>query len=537
MTKQKRAAGEAERWAVYCRCSTDDQAAGDYTTLEVQEKKNKEYVTKHGGQVIGVYVDDGKTGTNLNRPQFKRLLADAQAGKIDKVCVTYMSRLGRGDSYTIAKYQLSQVGVCVEMVEEQFAEGVEGYLTQQMTVLMDGMYPKMVSKWTRTKLQQMAKDGLFTGGRIIFGFRTKTAEGYGEVREGDKRPPQVLVPDPHDAEIVRDAFNLYAESSCLARVRDYLKAVTSIRWTTTKVKCLLTNESYIGNRIINGVRYEDTCPIIVGKDVWDKVQAGSAQQGTRAPRTDDYIYLLRGKVECPHCGCLYTNSSVRKGDDKIRYYACLNHLKHLTVCPVVRVNADALHETVLHQVRKAAESEATMRYVISESGGWQSASETKVALRNQLIEKRKTVFREIENLTNAIAQGATLKSLIGRLERLEQEQDNINLSLQTIEDEIAAETRKCPTSDEVQESWSKYLSLWEQANDEEREILFSALVQKVTVNEKDHVTIQLSPVVDIHGLFSQRYIEPEESKPPSGKFDITYRLGAGAGLEPATFGL
>lgn len=89
---RKRKENQAERWAIYCRCSTDDQAEGDYTTLEVQEKRNREYAVQHGGQVVEVYVDDGKSGSNLNRPSYRRLFADAESGKFDVVCVTYMSR-------------------------------------------------------------------------------------------------------------------------------------------------------------------------------------------------------------------------------------------------------------------------------------------------------------------------------------------------------------------------------------------------------------------------------------------------------------
>jgi len=121
----------ATRAAIYLRCSTDDQKEGDFTTIDTQRTIDGDHVRERGWALAGEYCDEGKSGTNLNRPDWKRLLMDAEAGLFDVVCVTYMSRLGRGNAFVIAEYELGKHGVRVEMVREKFTDDLAGYMVRR----------------------------------------------------------------------------------------------------------------------------------------------------------------------------------------------------------------------------------------------------------------------------------------------------------------------------------------------------------------------------------------------------------------------
>ena len=136
------------RYAMYLRCSSDDQRHGDFTTIDAQKEINIRYIAEHGGTCVGVYSDEGRTGTNLKRPSWKRLLADAQAKLFDVVVVTYMSRLGRGKTFYIAEFLLQEAGVSVAMVKEQFTSDLAGYANQAVKIFLDGMFPAQVAEWT-----------------------------------------------------------------------------------------------------------------------------------------------------------------------------------------------------------------------------------------------------------------------------------------------------------------------------------------------------------------------------------------------------
>jgi len=107
------------RYAIYLHCSTDDQKEGDYTPIDTQRDITRRYVEERiaaaggVGEFVGEYVDEGRTGRNLKRRDWRRLYTDAKARKFDTVVITYMSRLGRGEMYHIAEYLLSEEQVKV----------------------------------------------------------------------------------------------------------------------------------------------------------------------------------------------------------------------------------------------------------------------------------------------------------------------------------------------------------------------------------------------------------------------------------------
>ncbi|MFT8889841.1 MAG: recombinase family protein [Ethanoligenens sp.] len=80
--------------ALYCRLSSED-GSGESNSITTQKVLLSQYCEQQGFPVMGVYVDDGWSGTNFNRPDFQRMLADIEQGKINMVLTKDLSRLGR----------------------------------------------------------------------------------------------------------------------------------------------------------------------------------------------------------------------------------------------------------------------------------------------------------------------------------------------------------------------------------------------------------------------------------------------------------
>ena len=91
MSKQR----QLNNIGIYMRLSRDDDKAGESMSIEHQRIILQKYVEEHGGIIVDEYVDDGFSGTNFDRPGVKRLLSDAQIGKIDTIIVKDLSRFGR----------------------------------------------------------------------------------------------------------------------------------------------------------------------------------------------------------------------------------------------------------------------------------------------------------------------------------------------------------------------------------------------------------------------------------------------------------
>lgn len=198
---------------------------------------------------------------------------------------------------------------------------------------------------------------------------------------------------------------------------------------------------------------------IIERDLWDDVQAILAEPTARPPRKpkteqveeDPYRYYLQGRVRCPHCGgngCAYTQGVAKT----THYYVCLLNQKRETKCPVGRVNADALHFTVLSLIERAARHHTIMHRLIAESGGWQSAPDELHSLRGQLAKRRQFIGVQKNNLTNLLADGRGYATLLDRLDKLENEERSVIEQLEAVEQDIAEATLKRPTADQVQAS-------------------------------------------------------------------------------------
>lgn len=517
------------RYADYNRCSSDDQKYGDFTTIDNQKAKNAEYIRTTGCTHVGTYTDEGKTGTNVNRPDFKRLVKDAQNGQFDAVVVTYMSRLARGPAFYIAEYMLKEAGVQIVMVEEKFSDDLQGQINKEVTIFADGIQPKQASMHTRTKMESMVSRG-YVAGQIPFGYRKEYITSESMVKQSqDKAPPQIALLDEDAAPLVQQAFSMAKNRCTRADIREYLIMVSGRKWTTTQVTYLLNNPAYIGIQQFGDWVNESGYPVIIERDLWDAVQAILAETPARPPRkpkgqvvNDPYLYYLRGRVHCPFCGengkgCAYTQASA----GGTHYYVCLLDNKQQAKCPVGRVNANALHYTVLSFIERAVRHHTVIHRMIAETEGWQTAPDELTTKLRQVIKQLQSIKLRKNNLLDSLASGKGTASILNFLEELEQQERLGSEQQKTLEREIQQATLKRPTAQQVQAVWGAMLEIWPDLTEEEKAELLSEIVQEVVVKSKDRVLLRLSSLAEVHGHF----------------LAINSQMGAGVRLELTTFGL
>lgn len=81
--------------ALYCRLSLDDGNVGESGSIQTQKIILEEYAKSHNFKIYDVYVDDGYSGLNFNRPGFGRMIQDIENGKVNLVITKDLSRFGR----------------------------------------------------------------------------------------------------------------------------------------------------------------------------------------------------------------------------------------------------------------------------------------------------------------------------------------------------------------------------------------------------------------------------------------------------------
>lgn len=191
--------------AIYIRLSKEDVDRGYNESESIKNQRTllTEYVEKLGWEyeLIDIYIDQGYTGTNFNRPDFQRMIRDIENGKINMVVTKDLSRLGR-DYIETGEY-----------IEKWFPEnnvryvsvtdGIDTFETSNgnndiapFKSILNDMYSKDLSKKIRTALHTMQKQGKWVGG--------KTALGYMK----DPNNKNKLIICEQEAEIVKTIFNM-----------------------------------------------------------------------------------------------------------------------------------------------------------------------------------------------------------------------------------------------------------------------------------------------------------------------------------------
>jgi site-specific DNA recombinase len=518
------------RCAPYYRCSSDDQKHGDFTTVQAQKEINARYIAEIGGLSIGDYADEGRTGTNLKRPDWKRLLADAQAGKIDAVVVSYMSRLGRGEVFYIAEYLLKEAGIKVFMVKEQFTPDLAGYANKSMKIFLDGMYPIQVAEWTRTKMQEMVAQGFRCGGTLPFGYSTVYVSDPAFSRP-DKEPPKRLVINETEAPFVVRAFEVFVDTGSVERVRVYLNSVTERTWTLNNAIYLLKNEAYRGILVFGPWRNERAFEAIIPEELWQQVKEKLATRG-RAPKKDTVdktAFFLRGLVWCEHCGNRMTPGNHHGRASTVRYYECIAHGKRTTKCPIQRVNAHSLHAAVADQIRRAAEHPTRMTELIREAAK-QMPEQEKVSDQLVAVTRR---LRDVEKKTKGIlaaveAGGAGIKSLLERLTELQIQTSALQTEKYQLEARNAESRLNRPNAELLRAQWQQVIAVWDAGTDEEKANLLPLIVNRVSMTQKERGLVRLS-----FSAINPRLLHV----PTSENVVFVPSRGAGVGLEPTTFGL
>ena len=228
--------------AIYARYSSHAQDGG--TSIDVQIE-----ACSRGLERCLEYIDRARTGRSMvGREALLRLLADAEAGKIDRVVVYKYDRLGRNLAETSAIIaQLEDCGVEVGSV----TEGKDA-LARGMHLVISEHYSRALAERTHAGLVKRFEQKSWTGGPAPYGYMVEKLESG----------RHLLKVNPQEAEVVRWLFETYTSESIgmkgLARsLRG--KGIPTRKcpiWTFTSVRRILTNDISIGKLVYNRRRFK-----------------------------------------------------------------------------------------------------------------------------------------------------------------------------------------------------------------------------------------------------------------------------------------
>ena len=161
------------RAGLYCRLSKDDDQDGESISIGTQRAILTDYCATHNYEIHKIYVDDGYSGLNFDRPGFQELLSDIESGAVNLVITKDLSRLGRDYIMTgyYSEVYFPSKGVRYIAIADDFDSLKQDNDIAPFKNILNYLYARDISRKIRNAKRQRVKQGLFIGSQTPYGYR------------------------------------------------------------------------------------------------------------------------------------------------------------------------------------------------------------------------------------------------------------------------------------------------------------------------------------------------------------------------------
>ena len=158
---------------LYLRLSQEDDQRGESVSIGTQRMILTDYCQKEGYRVHKVYIDDGYSGMNFDRPGFQEMLEDIEHGEINMVVTKDLSRLGRDYIMTgyYSEIYFQSMGVRYIAIADNFDSSKGGNDIAPFKNILNDMYARDISNKIKNAKRARARQGFFIGSQTPYGYR------------------------------------------------------------------------------------------------------------------------------------------------------------------------------------------------------------------------------------------------------------------------------------------------------------------------------------------------------------------------------
>ena len=370
--------------ALYARLSKDDDLVGDSNSIVHQKEILAKYAKEHGFTNIEFYVDDGFSGTNFNRPDFQRMMADAEEGKISTVIVKDMSRFGR-DYIMVGYYTeiyFSNLNIRFIAINDNVDSNIqtENDLTPFKNVFNE-WYARDTSKKIRAVFKAKGNSGKHLTTNPPFGYKK------------DPNDKDKWIIDDEAAATVRRIFQMYVDGYRISEIGHKLteeKVETPILyymnrgiktnarseypeiWDLMSIKYILSQTAYAGHTVNfqtavksyktkkqirlpkeDWIIYRNTQEPIIDEKTFETVQ--QMRKAKRARTKYNEPNMFSGLLYCADCGNHLTIQRVAR-NRKMDNFSCATYRKKKKgLCSCHRILVSDLETIVKEDLQKVCE--------------------------------------------------------------------------------------------------------------------------------------------------------------------------------------
>lgn len=465
---------QEEITALYCRLSQDDKQEGDSNSIINQKKILKKYALDRGYTNIQFYIDDGVSGTTFNRAGFQSMIADVETGKVKRVIVKDMSRLGR---------DYLQVGMYTEIFFPEHDvhfiavnDGVDSNQEDNEFTPFRNIINEWYAKDTSKKIRAVKRSKGMAGEHI------GSHPPYGYMKNPENKKEWII--DEEAAEVVREIFrlcvggygptqiaNILTERKILCptyyalekggKPRTALPA-DKFTWNGPVVAKILDRMDYLGHTVnfkthVKSYKvhktiynspdqwkiFEGTHEAIIDKETFEIVQ--KIRAGKRRPTRMGEMPMFSGLLYCADCGRKL--SFHRKADDppEKHHYLCENYRSNTANCTMHYIRNVVVERIVLENLKEV------IQYVSNyEDEFVRMIMDSDMRQRNRELSQKKKRLAEIQKRIgelDTIFQRIYEDNIIGKLSderfmKMSKGYEDEQHTLQTEADEIQSELQQ-----------------------------------------------------------------------------------------------
>lgn len=536
---------ETRQFVIYSRKS---KFTGKGESIENQIELCRQYIAVHFSQEEAdaalVYEDEGFSGGNLERPQFKKMMKDSQKIAFAAIVVYRLDRISRniGDFAKLIE-DLGDRHIDFISIREQFdTSSPMGRAMMYIASVFSQLERETIAERIRDNMHELSKTGRWLGGTTPTGYASESLSSVtvdGKVKKACK-----LKPIPEEIQLVKTIFSVFMETGSLSKTDQYLlehRCVTKRgkQFTRFAIRGILTNPVYMiadetayqylkennvdlfaersefdgehgimaYNRTLqrpgkaNQIRPMEEWIVAVGKHPgiisgsdWVQVQTMldvNKSKSYRRPRSN--VALLSGLLRCGECGDYIrpklTNRRTADGELIYTYMCSTKERSQSSRCQMKNANGNTLDAKVISEIKKLSEDRSFFADFLAQtkkaiSGNREGYDAELLTLKEKLAENESSIKALVSSLTKSAGTSAEsyIMEQIQELHQTGEDMKNRLAELETLTEHQRFADQEFAFSRQMIESFAANV---DDCTVEEKRRLLRAIVKKVVWDGKN----------------------------------------------------
>lgn len=438
--------------AIYARVSTTRQADNDLSIPD-QLRQLRDWSKANSHLVVREFVEPGASATDDKRPEFQKMIAEAQLkpAPFDAIIVHSLSRFFR-DAILMGTYErmLKKNKVKLISITQFTTEDAQGELMRQIFSTFDEYQSKENAKHTSRAMKENARQGFHNGSKPPYGYKVVESD----VQGNSGRKKKKLAINEDEADIVKMIYHLYlngdqGKTVGVKQIAVYLNErgilMRGALWRCQKVQSIISDTLYMGHFYFNVIDsktgekrppsewVKTEIPAIINPIQFEQVRLKreSRLPSNSNPRALTSPCLLTGLLKCGHCGNALTLATGKSG--KYRYYKCTNRKnKGNVACGSKNLPMEKVDQIILYELADKAFAPERIQSLVSAFRKTQQSRQDDTRQKESVIQKQLDQLDDRQHrLLDAIESGvAPLDELTQkRMQQIKTSRDALQIEL------------------------------------------------------------------------------------------------------------